>query len=78
MACKVTQNGIICKQPTKRETEHEEECLHCDGCGMVTGRVCKSCNGHGVIVFDGYTNKAHSYSLTEEQLAAMKTLGGVA
>jgi DnaJ-class molecular chaperone len=78
MACKVTNNGIVCIANPKHENEVEHTCLHCDGCGIVYNRICKSCNGHGVIAYDVYSKKIGEYSATPEQLAAMKTLGGVA
>lgn len=78
MSCKVNGNGIVCTEPTKCEREYEHTCLHCDGCGLVNNKLCKSCNGHGVIAYDTYNNRIVQYEPTEEQLAAMKTLGGVA
>ena len=57
----------------------ESLCVHCDGCGMVNGKVCKACNGHGVLVT--YSNNGFyftdKYAPTKKQLQAMKTLGGV-
>lgn len=48
------------KREEVKQGFHEEECEHCDGCGLVAVRdpkrgqnpfgvtMCQSCNGHGV------------------------------
>jgi DnaJ-class molecular chaperone len=68
-------NGVV---PLQSNYESEHTCLHCDGAGLYHGKLCKSCNGHGVIVYDSHKQAIKEYSLTKEQLAAMETLGGMA
>lgn len=85
MSCKVNGNGIVCVKQDKRERVEEQECLRCDGTGMVPQpnnrfrvSVCKACNGHGKVSYDTMEHKTHEYSATTEQLRIMDTIGGVA
>ena len=55
--------------------DNEEVCSWCDGCGIVKNRVCKVCNGHGVLVHDKITNKFHAYTETTDILKAQHILG---
>ena len=75
MACKTNMNGIV---ELKSNYEKEHICLHCDGAGLYHGKLCKGCNGHGVIVYNTHNQTINEYDCTQEQLAAMETLGGVA
>lgn len=75
MSCKTNGNGIVCVT-SKQINAEEMFCLHCDGAGLVNNKVCKSCNGHGVVAIT--RNGSVDYKPTKEQLSAMKTLGGVA
>lgn len=58
----------------------ESLCMHCSGTGISHSKLCKVCNGHGVLVT--YQNNGfyhtEAYALTKKQLTAMETLGGVA
>jgi DnaJ-class molecular chaperone len=74
MVCKTNQNGNVAI--TRKPVNEDQDCLDCDGCGLLKGRVCKSCNGHGIIAFDGF--RKHVYYPTPEQLHAMEVLGGIA
>lgn len=68
------------KQGLRILTDSESLCRHCDGTGLRTNKVCSECNGHGVVcVFeqDGFYS-TEKYAPSKKQLAAMKTLGGVA
>lgn len=58
----------------------ESLCMHCDGGGLANSKLCKVCNGHGVLVTYQNNGFYHidAYDPTKEQLAAMETLGGVA
>lgn len=75
MTCKTNINGNV---EIKQKANIEQTCFHCDGCGIVYNKICKLCNGHGVIVYDTLNHRVNEYSPTQEQLAAMETLGGVA
>ena len=64
-------------------TDNEQECLDCDGAGIVKNHVCKGCNGHGVVFVEipnSHTSPViiHTYAPTVEQLRAMQVLGGIA
>lgn len=52
----------------------EETCIHCDGCGLVNNKLCKVCNGHGVITVNDYGEQY--YAPTDEQKRASMILGG--
>ena len=79
MTCKTNIRGIVCLDDSdKRQPEDEQMCLHCDGAGIVSNKVCKECAGHGVIVMSKYDVKPHSYRPTREQWEAVQKLGGVA
>ena len=54
----------------------EQDCIHCGGAGIVNNRICKTCNGHGIVFCNGF--HVVKYAPTQEQLAAMEKLGGVA
>jgi DnaJ-class molecular chaperone len=73
MSCKVTQNGNYRVSYTCKESE--EECTMCGGAGITNNRICKLCNGHGVIIYDANTKRTHAYPPTQEQLKAIEILG---
>lgn len=71
------KNTITCAAPAKPDFIGEEQyCLHCDGCGIVSNKVCKVCNGHGVIRVNEYGS--NSYAPNDEQASAARKLGGFA
>lgn len=79
MTCKVDGNKIICSHDDKnivRNIASEMRCEHCDGCGIVNNKLCKECNGHGVVLYEH--NIVQKYSRTLEQSAAADKLGGLA
>jgi DnaJ-class molecular chaperone len=69
------ERGAIPKQSKGRE----QDCSHCEGCGMINNRICKQCNGHGIVFImeDNGFHSVNTYAPTQEQLVAMRTLGGV-
>jgi DnaJ-class molecular chaperone len=73
MSCKVNQNGIV-GLSTKPSWE-DEDCTACEGCGIVQNKVCKVCNGHGILVRDKITNTLHTYPETIDILKAQQILG---
>lgn len=53
-------------------------CLQCDGDGMLNGHVCKSCNGHGIVVaVEDRPNhlRVTPYSPTPKMAEAIERLG---
>lgn len=80
MSCKINGNRIVCTKQSASAKGQEQECIHCDGAGIVNNRLCKTCNGHGVVFCMNDRNgfRVSQYAPTKEQLAAMETLGGVA
>jgi DnaJ-class molecular chaperone len=80
MSYKVNGDGIVCMKQSASSKGQEQECIHCDGAGIVNNRLCKTCNGHGVVfcMNDHNCFRVMEYAPTKEQLAAMETLGGVA
>ena len=68
------------KDGTRALKNQEQDCIPCSGAGILHNRICKHCNGHGVInVYnDGEFLHVSEYAPTKEQLRAMDTLGGVA
>lgn len=75
MCCKTNINGIVSAGP--RNYDSEEICLHCDGAGLLAGKLCGSCNGHGVVLAvhmpDGFA--VRSYAPNEQQEHAASILG---
>jgi DnaJ-class molecular chaperone len=55
-------------------------CLRCEGCGLINNKVCKSCNGHGVLARHSQNGFFHmtAYSPDKRQKNAQEKLGGVA
>jgi hypothetical protein len=53
------------KQQRMKTKPVETTCINCDGAGLQPDNnpsgviVCKSCNGHGVVLFDGF--HVHDY-----------------
>lgn len=79
MTCKTNIHGIVCLDDREqRQPENEQMCMHCDGAGIVSNKVCKECAGYGVIVLSKFDVRSHSYSPNREQWEAMQKLGGVA
>lgn len=67
------------RNEAKHKTPIEQECLTCSGTGTVEDnsnrygvRVCKSCNGHGVVLFDGVC--VHGYEPQKDTKRVMGVL----
>lgn len=61
----------------KLQNADECICVHCDGEGMVTGRICKQCNGHGVVLVKEWScyQGIKAYSPTPKMQEAIDRLG---
>lgn len=74
MTYKVKKNGKQILLDT------ESLCMHCDGCGLVHNKMCKNCNGHGILATyqnNGFYNTV-AYAPTKNQVTVREKLGGTA
>lgn len=61
--------------PSKKSSfvGEEQVCLHCDGAGLYRGKLCKGCNGHGVVYVN--TNGSTPFAPTPEALSVREIVG---